>query len=97
MKLVINTDFGGFGLSEKAKELYEELSGEKFNYWTVSRADSILVKVVEELGEAANGDFSELEVVEIPDGAFYYINEYDGLEEVFYSMTKLFRVWSNEK
>ena len=92
MKLVINADFGGFGLSEKAKELYEKLSGEKFNYRTVSRTDSSLIKVVEELGEEANGDFSELEVVEIPDGAFYYINEFDGAEEVFYSMTELFRV-----
>lgn len=92
MKLVINTDFGGFGLSEKAKELYEELSGEKYNGWTISRTNSALVKVVEELGEAANGDYANLKVVKIPDGAFYYINEFDGAEEVFYSMTELFRV-----
>ena len=91
MKLVINVDYGGFGLSPEAEKLYKEYSGkEVINYWVLDRKDENLIRVVEELGEEANGDYADLEVVEIPDGAFYYINEYDGLEEVFYSMTKLF-------
>jgi hypothetical protein len=35
---------------------------------------------VEQLGEAANGEFAELKVVEIPDDAEWTIQEYDGDE-----------------
>lgn len=35
---------------------------------------------VEELGEKANGKYSRLEVVEIPDGLDYVIDDYDGIE-----------------
>lgn len=45
------------------------------------RNDPILVQVVEELGEEANGKFAELKVVEIPDVA-WEIAEYDGNESV---------------
>lgn len=46
------------------------------------RADALLVRVVEELGEAANGAHAKLAVVEIPDGTDYEISEYDGLEHI---------------
>lgn len=46
------------------------------------RTDLNLVKVVEELGEEANGMFAELVVVEIPDGVKWEIDEYDGLETI---------------
>lgn len=49
---------------------------------TEDRADPILVQIVEELGEKANGRFSELGVVEIPDDVEWDINEYDGVEWV---------------
>jgi hypothetical protein len=35
---------------------------------------------VEQLGNAANGDFAELKVVEIPDDVEWIIQEYDGDE-----------------
>lgn len=48
-----------------------------------NRACPELVKVVESMGEAAaSGQLAELRVVEIPDGAEYEINEYDGIESV---------------
>ena len=51
--------------------------------WTrENRAHPLVVRAVEELGEAANGDFAELEVVEIPDGIEWEIDEYDGSERV---------------
>ena len=47
---------------------------------SVSRHDPILVKVVEELGEKANGNHADLQIEEV-DG-LYRINEYDGMERV---------------
>ena len=46
------------------------------------RDDHILVRVVEELGSGANGRSANLEVVEIPDGVDYEVEEYDGMESI---------------
>ena len=48
----------------------------------IERSDQDLVLVVEKLGEKANGHHTKLEVVEIPDGIEYTIEEYDGNEHV---------------
>ena len=37
---------------------------------------------MKELGNKANGRYSELKIVEIPDGIEWEISEYDGLETV---------------
>lgn len=51
--------------------------------WTrQSRTHPMIVRVVEELGQAADGPFAELSVVEIPDGVEYSIEEYDGREHI---------------
>lgn len=135
MKLVINSCYGGFGLSPKALKRYLELKGKQayfykqitymwennavkfqridsvdvrngglFNYCTtedqgeflndwpsnifhssdISRNDKCLIQVVEELGEEANGSYSNLEVVEIENGRWYKIDEYDGYESIEY-------------
>lgn len=44
------------------------------------REDSILIEVVEELGDKANGKCSKLKIVEIPDDLDYVIDNYDGIE-----------------
>jgi hypothetical protein len=41
-----------------------------------------LVAAVELLGEAANGDCAELEVVSVPSDADIYISDYDGVETI---------------
>lgn len=46
------------------------------------RSDPLLVEVVEELGESANGSCANLAVVEIPDDVEWHIHEYDGNEHV---------------
>lgn len=46
------------------------------------RSDPILVRVVEELGDAASGDHAKLKIEEIPAGSQYRIDEYDGSERV---------------
>jgi hypothetical protein len=56
----------------------------------LNRSDKDLIDVVEELGENANGTYSELKVVNIPDGINFSIEEYDGLEHV----AEKHRTWS---
>lgn len=48
----------------------------------IPRTDPCLVQVVEELGDAANGDCAHLRIEEVPKGARYRIDEYDGRESV---------------
>ena len=56
----------------------------------VPRDDPLLVKVVKELKEAANGRCAELKVVEIPDDVDWRVEEYDGVEWV----AEKHRTWS---
>lgn len=80
-KVVINKCFGGFGLSQEAlKLLGVEHDG---SYYTdVMRTDSLLVEVVEELGERASGEYARLKVVEIPEDVQWSIRQHDGNEWV---------------
>ena len=48
----------------------------------IQRDDKILIEVVKELGKEANGQFAELELVEIPDDIEWNIDEYDGIETI---------------
>jgi hypothetical protein len=48
----------------------------------IRRDDPVLVSVVRELGNKANGDFAELKIVEIPASVDWQIEEYDGREWV---------------
>jgi hypothetical protein len=49
---------------------------------SISRDDSALIQVVEELGTDANGACANIGIVEIPEGVDWYIAEYDGQEVV---------------
>jgi len=85
-KIVYNGSYGGFGLSDKAIQRYWELKGEpRPEHWwdhDLHRADPLLVQVVEELGEEANGLYANLVIMDLPVGTLYRINEYDGMESV---------------
>ena len=56
--------------------------GNYFSDSNIKRNDPILVEVVNELGEKADGTYSELKIVEIPDDVEWIIEEYDGNEWV---------------
>jgi hypothetical protein len=60
----------------------DRVVGEVFplSVYDIERNDPALVKVVEQLGDRANGYYSELSVVEIPDDVKWMIQEYDGIE-----------------
>jgi len=62
-------------------------------YWdgrTIKRDDPVLVDIVREMGEAADGDFTSLRVVELPADVDWIIEEYDGREWV----AERHRTWS---
>lgn len=82
MKVVYNACYGGFGLSEAAKTMLEEIKGTEIKGYKLERHDTDLVHVVETLGDKANGGFAKLRIEEIPDGADYEITENDGHESV---------------
>lgn len=136
-KIILNKDYGGFGVSAKAHKLYAERLGKELFYYIgkyeghhvvykkVSyeefikknslfyfysfkdlgdeviediviqdddsildldrghREDTLLIQIVEELGEEASSWAATLKVVEIPDelaNGNYMIDDYDGAE-----------------
>ena len=82
MKIVINSCYGGFGLSDMALECLECKYSFEYDY---RRTDPALISVVENLGELASGLCSSLQVVEIPDEATdWELNDYDGVESITY-------------
>lgn len=124
-KIVINTCYGGFGLSLQAITEYLKLKGKEaifykedrltkkyhktseipgsngywlditttdqgktttdlkdiFSKYDIPRDDPDLVKVVETLGDYANGRATDLKIVEIPDDVDWIIEEYDDGQE----------------
>lgn len=85
MKVVINKCYGGFSLSKAAIKEYAKRTNKpesEFYALYIDRDDKDLVAIVEEMGEAANGNCADLNVVEIPDGISWQIEEYDGYEHV---------------
>jgi hypothetical protein len=62
-KIVINNCYGGFNLSDKAIERLS-CTDNPTKIWDIARDNSTLVSLVEELGEEANGKYSELKIVE---------------------------------
>lgn len=82
-KIVINGQYGGFGLSDVALQEYKILSGKDVeDVYDIPRDDPHLVQIVEALGEAADGDASDLLIACVPDGVEWHIQQYDGLEHV---------------
>jgi hypothetical protein len=93
-KILINTCYGGFGLSVKAMQRYAEIKKiedvNTIHVFDIDRADPVLVQVVEELGKESNDVYSDLHIVEIPEDVDWYVEEYDGLEHV----AERHRTWS---
>lgn len=48
----------------------------------IDRNDPALIQTIEELGEKADGQFTNLKIVEVPDDVEWLIEEYDGNEWV---------------
>ena len=95
MKVVVNRDFGGFGLSEdclKHMGIPYEVKDWGLDYEEdFKRDDPRLVKAVEELGsDKASGKYAKLEIVEVPDNLkHWHIHEYDGSESIYASESEI--------
>lgn len=99
IKIVINTRYGGFGISDLAVEKYMErtqidLDSRDGPHWMdraycLDRDDPHLVAIVEELGALANGPHARLKIVEIPDGTKWQIEENDGKEWI----SEVHKIW----
>ncbi len=84
-RIVINDCYGGFGLSVRAKNEYCKMAGidvKDCSDRDIPRDDPYLVKVVKELGMAANGPHANLKIVEVPGDVDWMVSEYDGAEWV---------------
>jgi hypothetical protein len=82
MKLVINGCYGGFDLSADAQAfLGKEITIRVFaSDW--GRTHPKLIECVEQMGARANGPYSRLFVIEIPDDVKFGIRDHDGWEIV---------------
>jgi hypothetical protein len=69
----------GKGSCEHSNAVYNQYDFPEFRD---DRDNPILVQVVEELGDEASGGYAKLRIAEIPDGANYIVEEYDGMESV---------------
>ena len=93
MKVVINDCYGGFGLTEAALNEYKsrkDITDPNFYYYDIPRDCPVLVAMIEEQGNAVDGQFAELRIVDVPDDVNWYIEEYDGNEHV----AERHRTWS---
>jgi hypothetical protein len=93
MKIVINEDYGGFDLSEAARELFTKKVGKAQLYemglleedylfvHKIPRHMPELVEVVEKLGKKANASWSDLVIEEV--NSDYWIIDYDGMEKIY--------------
>lgn len=93
MKIAINRCYGGFSVSRAAQKRLVELgcphmegTVDEYGYQhrenIKHRSCPMLVQVITELGDKANGNLAVLKIVEVPDGIECHLDEYDGVEHV---------------
>ncbi len=63
-----------------------EFMGYSWHHWNddepAFRSHPLVVECIETLGDKADGSCAAIEIVEVPDGIDFIIDEYDGLEQV---------------
>lgn len=82
IEILYNDCYGGWGISNKARELYALRRKNSRNLCI--RSDPILIQIYNELGDEFDVKYSNTVTTKIPKKYenYYYISEYDGLETV---------------
>ena len=82
---------------DRLNDIYHDYKGRSrfsqryWDSWTDrNRSHPLVLRVIEELGDKANGACAKLKIIEIPDGVKYVIEEYDGNEHI----AEEHRTWS---
>ena len=90
IEVLYNGCYGGWGISDKAKELYTSRQIKNDTYYLRRRSNTILVQIYKELGNEFDDKYSKTKIEKIPKKFenYYYITEYDGLETVEIDYTK---------
>jgi hypothetical protein len=95
MEVLYNTCYGGWGISDKAMELYKlrninDNSIELVYDELLCRTDPILIQIYNELGDEMNTKWCKIKIKKIPKKYenYYFISEYDGKECVEIDLTK---------
>lgn len=70
--------------TEDQGKVINDFPDNTFHSGEIKRNDKCLIQVVEELGADASGKCSKLKIVEIENGRWYKIDEYDGYESIEY-------------
>lgn len=91
IEILYNKKYGGWTISDKAKELYKLRTTNNLDCDFHERNDTILIQIYKELGnEFDDKKYSNTLIKKIPKKykEYYYISEYDGLETVNIDYTK---------
>jgi hypothetical protein len=97
MEVLYNACYGGWGISDKAMELYklrnvnDNSMGLEYECdELLSRTDPILIQIYNELGNEMNTKWSKIKIKKIPKiyENYYFITQYDGKECVEIDFTK---------
>lgn len=84
IEVLYNICYGGWGISDKARQLYKLRKTDNSNNYLRKRTDPILIQIYNELGDEFDGEYSKTAIQKIPKKYenYYYISEYDGFETV---------------
>ena len=90
IEVLYNDCYGGWTLSNKAKELYKLRKNNLSNAYISKRSDPILIQIYNELGDKFDDKFSKTNIKKIDKiyEKYYDIEEYDGLESVIINYDK---------
>ena len=90
IEVLYNRCYGGWGMSDKAKELYTLRKTKDSTDYLRTRSNPTLIQIYNELGADFDSKYSKTKTEKIPKKYenYYYITEYDGLETVEIDYTK---------
>jgi hypothetical protein len=90
IEVLYNDCHGRWEISDKANELYTLRKPNNYNNYVRRRSDPILIQIYNELGDEFDKKHSKTSIEKIPKKYenYFYISEYDGLEQVEIDYTK---------